>query len=73
MKLQFELMTKEMLNHVSSSYSTGQAWMIPDLYTVNGDIIDYLFYYFSIPGFNIEVLFIFGLLFLVTTFISSIE
>ena len=67
-------MTKEMLHNISSSYSSGQAWMIPDLYTVNGDIIDYLFHFFSIPGFNIEVIFfIFNLIFLVTTFISSIE
>lgn len=50
-------MTKEMLHNISSSYSNGQAWMIPDLYTVNGDIIDYLFHFFSIPGFNIEVFF----------------
>lgn len=51
----FRQSVKEILKGVTAVYTTGQAWQIPDLYTVNGDIVDYLYVNHSIPAFNIEV------------------
>lgn len=51
----FRQSVKDILKGVTAVYTTGQAWQIPDLYTVNGDIVDYLYVNHSIPAFNIEV------------------
>lgn len=54
-KQRFDQSIKDILQGISAKYLTGQAWNVPDLYTVNGDIVDYLYSVFSIPSFNVEV------------------
>ena len=51
----FEESVQDILRGIKPRYLTGQAWNIPDLYTVNGDVVDYLFSTFNIPSFNVEV------------------
>ena len=52
---QFDESVKAILHGIKPRYLTGQAWKIPDLYTVNGDLVDYLFSAFNIPSLNVEV------------------
>ena len=40
---------------MAKQYTVGQAWKIPGLYSVNGDLVDYVYHQFSIPAFSIEV------------------
>ena len=53
----FDLAVNDVLNDVRDAkrYLKGQAWKIPGLYSVNGDLVDYLYHRFAIPSFSIEV------------------
>lgn len=47
--------TRSILSNIPHKYTTGQAWEIPGLYSVNGDAADYLFHAHSILSFNVEL------------------
>ncbi|KAK8822536.1 hypothetical protein WA577_005698 [Blastocystis sp. JDR] len=53
--LSFQQATKHLLHSISAKYTTGQAWNTPGLYTVNGDVVDYLWAKEGIPAVNIEL------------------
>ena len=47
--------TRSILSNIPHKYTTGQAWQIPGLYSVNGDAADYLYHVHSILSFNVEL------------------
>ena len=53
----FDFAVNDILKGVQNAkhYLKGQAWKIPGLYSVNGDLVDYLYHRFAIPSFSVEV------------------
>ena len=53
----FDFAVNDILKGVQNAkhYLKGQAWKIPGLYSVNGDLVDYLYNRFAIPSFSVEV------------------